>query len=87
MSSQIAKRPPLTLAAQAEYRQKQVLVAHYLSDYAAIANRAVTPQLLQIYEDALRDIPVNRLQAGLEKWLRDGDRFPWPSDIREAAEL
>jgi hypothetical protein len=71
----------------AERKEKQRLIANYLSDFATIANRVVTPQLLQIFEDALRDLPSSRLHAGLNGWLKNGDRFPWPSDIRQEAEL
>jgi hypothetical protein len=55
--------------------------------FAAIANRQTTPLLYSIYEKALKDVPLNRLRIGLAKWLREGDRFPWPSDIREGSEL
>ena len=66
---------------------KQTLLANYISDYATIANRVVTPQLIQIYERALSDLSEARLRIGLDEWLRNGDRFPWPVDIRQAAEL
>lgn len=85
-STQIIKQSPTTLA-PAAHREKQTLIANYLNDFATIANRVVTPQLLQIFEDALSDLPVSRLRAGLDGWLKNGDRFPWPSNIREEAEL
>jgi len=58
-----------------------------MKKFGLIANRAITPSLMQLFEDALRDLPASRLRAGLAGWLKNGDRFPWPSDIREAAEL
>lgn len=59
-----------------------------MAQYALITNRVATPAIMQIYEDALADMSVERLQRGLKAWLmRDGDRWPWPKDIREAAEL
>lgn len=67
--------------------QRRELIAGYLEKYALIANRALTPELLALYEESLADVPVNRLRAGLKEYLREGDRWPWPSDIIEASEL
>lgn len=58
-----------------------------MAQYALITNRVATSEIMQIYEDALADLSVERLKRGLARWLREGDRWPWPSDIREAAEL
>jgi hypothetical protein len=50
-------------------------------------NRPIDEELIAIYADALSDLPVRRLRAGLEKWMKEGDRWPWPSDLAEAAGL
>lgn len=86
MSSQIARQSQHTLA-RAEHNEKQQLIANYLNDFATISARVVTPQLLKIYEDAFADMSVSRLEAGLRGWLKEGDRWPWPANIREVAEL
>jgi len=43
--------------------------------------------MILIYVEALKDLPLSRLRAGLKEWLEEGDHFPWPSEIKEAGEL
>ena len=69
-----------------EQERKQAL-SSYLYKYAAIANREMTAELLGIFLEALEDVPVKRIKVGLANYLRDGDRFPWPSDIRECSAI
>lgn len=72
---------------RADERERKELISEYLEKYALIANRAVTPQLMALYVEALQDVPLRRIEAGLKFWLREGDKWPWPSDLREASEL
>lgn len=81
------QQQPTSLATKPEDKQKQGLLSDYLKKYAVITNRNITPTLLRVYEEALSDMPVGRLKAGLEEWLRDGDHWPWPADIREAGKI
>lgn len=67
--------------------ERKLVLAEYLYKYAAIANREMTAELLSIFFEALSDVPLNRLKCGLRDYLVNGDRFPWPSEIREASEL
>lgn len=80
------QQPTLT-ALTPEQLERKTAVSTYMAQYALITNRVATPAIMQIYEEALSDLSVDRLKRGLKGWLRNGDRFPWPSDIREAAEL
>lgn len=84
---QIVVREKSSLPAVTESQQRDNILTEYLEKYACIANRALTPQLMAIYEEALRDVPLTRLKAGLEEWLKEGKQFPWPSELREASEL
>ena len=70
-----------------ESQEKAEVISEYLEKYALIANRALTPALLALYLEALSDLPLNRLKAGLKEWLETGDKWPWPSEIRTASEL
>jgi hypothetical protein len=63
------------------------MVGSYLYKYALICGREITPELITLYTNALKDIPPHRIFVGLEKWLTDGNRWPWPADIREMAEI
>lgn len=68
-------------------KPEEALIADYLEKYATIADRAISPQLIATFAEALSDMPLNRLKQGLERYLKEGDRFPWPSQIREMGEL
>ena len=68
-------------------KPEESLISDYLEKYATIAGRAVTPQLIDIFVEALSDMPLNRIRQGLERYLKEGDRFPWPSSIRDLGEL
>lgn len=67
--------------------ERKQCIAFHLERFAIIANRAVTPALLEAFEAGLSGMRITALRRGFEGWLRDGDRFPWPSDIRGAGEL
>lgn len=68
-------------------KERVALVGEYLYKYAVICNRQVDEEMILIYCEALKDLPLTRLKAGLKEWLESGDKFPWPSEIREAGEL
>ena len=68
-------------------KPEEAIIAVYLEKYATIADRAITPQLISIFAEALADMPLNRIKQGLERYLKEGERFPWPSQIRELGEL
>lgn len=69
-------------------QERTSLVGQYLYKFAAIdRNRVVDEELISIFVEALGDIPLKRLEQGLKEYLREGYRFPWPSQIRELSEL
>ena len=76
-----------SLQIKTDEEQKSEVISEYLEKYALIANRTMTPELYGIYVEALRDLPLSRIKAGLKEWLESGDKFPWPANIREAGEL
>jgi hypothetical protein len=64
------------------------LIGEYLSKYAAIdRNRIVDPELINIFVEALDDIDQKGIERGLKAYLKEGERFPWPVNIRELSEL
>ena len=63
------------------------LVGEWLEKFGSIAGRAITPQVIAVYVEALADIDDRRLVAGFEECLREVTHFPWPKDIRDASEL
>lgn len=79
------QQQPTSLALDTAKRQE--IIGNYISKYSLIANRAPTQSLYMLFEEVLSDMSPERLERGMKNWLRNGDRFPWPSDIREAAEL
>lgn len=62
-------------------------MADWLEKFASIAGRAITPQMIAAYTEALSDIDDRRLVAGFEECLRTATHFPWPAEIRDASEL
>ena len=68
-------------------KERVALVGEYLYKYAVICNRQVDEEMILIYCEALKDLPLTRLNAGLKEWLEEGDKWPWPSEIRTAGEL
>lgn len=78
-----SKEPSLTL------RQEQTaLIGMYLYKYAALdKNRVVDDELIAIFIEALDGLTTKELERGLKRYLKEGDRFPWPSNIIEASEL
>jgi hypothetical protein len=87
-STQIERQSkPSSLVLKSAVDEKKELLANYMEKYAIVAGRAITPQLLAVFYEALEDVPLNRLKAGLKQYLREGVRFPWPNDIREMSEL
>ena len=76
-----------SLAIKPERAVVEATIADYLEKYATIADRAITPQLIATFAEALADMPLSRIEQGLKRYLREGERFPWPSQIREMGEL
>lgn len=71
-------------------RQEQTnLIGDYLCKLAIIEgrNRVVDEELTALFVDALDDIPLKRLERGFKEYLKEGDRFPWPSQVRDLSEL
>ena len=68
-------------------QQRTDLIGAYLEKFGSISGKAITPQLIAIYCEALSDLEMRRLEAGLAECLRTTDRFPWPSQIIEASDL
>lgn len=69
-------------------QQQTALIGEYLYKFAAIdRNRPVDEELIAIFVDALDDMDVKALERGLKAHLREGNRFPWPAEIRELGEL
>ena len=71
---------------QTEYDQKLEVITDYLEKFACISGRTLTPKLLSIYAEALEDLELRRIRKGLDMYLRDGKRWPWPGDLRDAIE-
>ncbi len=69
-------------------QQRTALIGEYLYKYAAIdKNRIVDPELIAIFAEALSDLDQKELERGLKKYLKEGTRFPWPSEIIELSDL
>lgn len=69
-----------------EYDEKLDVIVGYVEKYAAIAGRAITPQLLAIYIEALDDLELRQIRKGLAEYLKCGTKFPWPGDLRDYIE-
>lgn len=69
-----------------EHDVKTDVIATYVEKYAAIAGRAITPQLLTVYVEALDDLELRVIRKGLAEYLRCGTKFPWPGDLRDYCE-
>ena len=65
------------------------LVGEYLYKFAAIANRdlGADGELINIFAEGLSDLDDKELERGLKNYLQQGNRFPWPNDIRELSDL
>ena len=63
------------------------LVGEWLEKFGSIAGKAITPQLIGVYVEALKDVEDRRLVAGFEECLRTATGWPWPAQIRDASEL
>jgi hypothetical protein len=69
-----------------EQERKAELVKDYVEKYAAIAGRAITPMVFDLYVEALADIDERRLAKGLKRYLREGTAWAWPGQLREFCE-
>ena len=43
-------------------------------------------QMANEWLEALRDMPATTIERGISEWVKTGDKWPKPSDIRKAAE-
>jgi hypothetical protein len=70
-----------------EDEQRAEIITGYLEKYAAIANRALTPQVYAVYIEALADLEPRRIEKGMKTYLQAGtEGWPWPGKIREFIE-
>jgi hypothetical protein len=67
-------------------QERAALVGGYLYKYGVIANRAVDPELIAIYVEALDGLEARRIEKGLKEYLRDGTVWPWPGTLRQYIE-
>ena len=86
-SSGIEKRSPTQSLTPSQ--ERAALIGEYLYKFATIANREMPQdgELTKIFSEALSDLDEKSLRRGFEAYLREGDRFPWPADIRTLGEL
>ena len=69
-------------------QQRTALIGEYLYKYAVIdRNRVVDEELIGIFVEALDGLDDKELDRGLKKYLKEGSRFPWPSEIIELSDL
>ena len=66
-----------------EAEEKASVITCYVQKYAAIAGRAVTPEVFKIYVESLSRYEIRRLEKGLKSYLEQGTRFPWPGDLAD----
>ena len=63
------------------------LIGAWLEKFGSISGKAITPQLIAVYVEALADVDDRRLVAGFEECLRTATHWVWPAEIRDASEL
>lgn len=71
---------------QTDYDRKVAVVTTYMEKFATIANRALTPQLYAVYVETLEDLDLQRIEKGLDAFLKGGKAWPWPGELREWCE-
>jgi hypothetical protein len=49
-------------------------------------NAAMLQQMANEWLEALSDLPAATVERGISEWVKTGDKWPKPSDIRKAAE-
>jgi hypothetical protein len=64
-----------------EHDLKIEAIANYVEKFATIANRAITPQLLSIYIEALEEFELRRIKKGLARALQGVKSWPWPAEL------
>ena len=75
-----------SLAVQTEANKKAEVITAYIEKFAALDGRPVTPQLYAIYIEALSGFEMRRLKKGLQRYLEEGTRWPWPGHLSEMIE-
>lgn len=76
---------PTSLVKQ-EVDPKVAIITGYLEKFATIAGRPVTPQLYDVYVEALSRFDQRRIEKGLRKYLEEGQSWPWPGTLAEYIE-
>lgn len=49
-------------------------------------NAGLLQQMANEWLEALADLPASTVERGISEWIKTGDKWPKPSDIRKAAE-
>lgn len=65
---------------------KAELITGYVEKYATIAGKGMTADLYEIYVYALSGFEIERIQKGLDAYLKQGTSFPWPGTLVEWVE-
>ena len=86
-SSGIVKQSPTQFLTPNQ--ERTVLISEYLYKFAMISNREMPKdgELTKIFVEALDDLSLKEIERGLKAYMKEGDRFPWPSQVRELSEL
>ena len=82
----LREKQPLQPQELTPEQQKADLITAYVEKFAAIAGRAVTPQMYAVYVEALEDCQMRRIEKGLKRYLQEGTNWPWPGTLREYIE-
>ncbi len=54
-----------------------------LASLAEVFGKQLSPQLTELYWDALKPLAIEELQKGAESWIRFGKHFPKPAELME----
>jgi hypothetical protein len=70
-------------ALEPEPVRKAAVIRDYIEKYALIEAKATTPELLNVYFEALEHFDLRRIEKGLRAYLQKGTRWPWPGTLAE----
>jgi hypothetical protein len=70
-------------------QQRTALVGEYLYKFAVIEgrNRVIDEEAISIFVEGLAGLEPKEIERGMKNYLMEGDRFPWPKEIRELSGL
>jgi hypothetical protein len=57
-----------------------------MEKFGTIDGRVLTPQMYQVYIEALQNLDLRQIEKGLKRYLQQGERWPWPGTLREFCE-